>query len=676
MAYVRKQWVDRSVQFPGRYAKSSETSTLVTLTESPGTVTQAGTPLNAANMNNIEDGIEERATWDVLRAAEREIAALKMVSTLKDKVDGASDYFFDDFSGVYSPLGSALEIDRTWNSSSAAISVGQTVIPLLNKFSTRFLVGQEVTIQHGTTESTRERRVITAVDPSNNTITISPGTANSYTAGALIYRSWMSKTRNAMKFQTARRFLPVDTSATNITGSKITGSATPGTSGNSVSSACSYDAEYVVEYVNSGGWNWLKRFGDKFETLFTVPYSIMTNTGTPTNGSYYRGFVISPDGVYLYILHGISNSDSYSQYITIVKRIGDTSYQYITRMDFSSSGSGVYSNVIAFSPKGTYVAMCMNGYQLRVYKLSGDIPTTICTVNTQPVSGPFINLVWSYDEQWVTFTYWSSSSMSSNGTWVNVYRQSGDVFTLQPASTVLLQGTSTYVGQKSFSKDGQYFCLMAGSAGSALYIYVYKISGTTWTLYKTLGDSGTNIYQTFCITPDSLYIYASARFSTGPFGRFTLTDTSTVSTTMNYNGGGVSTQFYFNFGTDPKGDIVYNTYDGYFANMSALDVLQVDIRYNAKNQSKPIRGIAAFIKRLSAPAGTVTATISATSTPAEVYAGMTKIIETIDAITALDTSTYVVPNGAALANVTLKLNFTRTATNQDTTITEITGALE
>jgi hypothetical protein len=57
MAYEKTKWEDRVVQFPNRYDKSGETSAQVTLVANPGTVTQAGTQLNAANLNNIENGI-------------------------------------------------------------------------------------------------------------------------------------------------------------------------------------------------------------------------------------------------------------------------------------------------------------------------------------------------------------------------------------------------------------------------------------------------------------------------------------------------------------------------------------------------------------------------------------------------------------------------------------------
>jgi len=56
--YTKTNWVDRSVQFPRRFKKSLEDTTSVTLTPDPGTVTDDGTPVNAANLNKIENGLE------------------------------------------------------------------------------------------------------------------------------------------------------------------------------------------------------------------------------------------------------------------------------------------------------------------------------------------------------------------------------------------------------------------------------------------------------------------------------------------------------------------------------------------------------------------------------------------------------------------------------------------
>lgn len=59
MAYSKTSWTDREVQFPNRYVKSGESSGNVTLVNDPGTITKVGTPINAGNMNKIEQALAD-----------------------------------------------------------------------------------------------------------------------------------------------------------------------------------------------------------------------------------------------------------------------------------------------------------------------------------------------------------------------------------------------------------------------------------------------------------------------------------------------------------------------------------------------------------------------------------------------------------------------------------------
>ncbi len=55
--YKRTEWKDKVVQYPHRYRESQNSDGSIDHTLEPGTVTQAGTPLNASNFNNMEGGI-------------------------------------------------------------------------------------------------------------------------------------------------------------------------------------------------------------------------------------------------------------------------------------------------------------------------------------------------------------------------------------------------------------------------------------------------------------------------------------------------------------------------------------------------------------------------------------------------------------------------------------------
>ena len=57
MTYTKTNWRDQLVERPKTYEFSNNSDGSVTLVESFGNVTELGTPVNAANMNHIEDGL-------------------------------------------------------------------------------------------------------------------------------------------------------------------------------------------------------------------------------------------------------------------------------------------------------------------------------------------------------------------------------------------------------------------------------------------------------------------------------------------------------------------------------------------------------------------------------------------------------------------------------------------
>jgi hypothetical protein len=69
MAYTKTNWVDRSVQYPQRFTRTSD-GTYDTLVPAPGTVTNSGTPITAATLNNIENGIANLDTNKANKAQE------------------------------------------------------------------------------------------------------------------------------------------------------------------------------------------------------------------------------------------------------------------------------------------------------------------------------------------------------------------------------------------------------------------------------------------------------------------------------------------------------------------------------------------------------------------------------------------------------------------------------
>lgn len=62
MAYVKTNWKDRVVERPNTYTMTDNGNGTVTLTPVPGQIIERGTPLNAENLNKIEDAIVETNT--------------------------------------------------------------------------------------------------------------------------------------------------------------------------------------------------------------------------------------------------------------------------------------------------------------------------------------------------------------------------------------------------------------------------------------------------------------------------------------------------------------------------------------------------------------------------------------------------------------------------------------
>ena len=57
MAYIKNTWKNQNVERPRTYSVINNQDGSITLADSFGTITEAGTPVNATNMNHIEDGV-------------------------------------------------------------------------------------------------------------------------------------------------------------------------------------------------------------------------------------------------------------------------------------------------------------------------------------------------------------------------------------------------------------------------------------------------------------------------------------------------------------------------------------------------------------------------------------------------------------------------------------------
>lgn len=77
MAYQKTVWKDQDVENPRTYVERDNGDGTVTLLDAFGEVTELGTPVNAANMNKIENGIEEVDNSAVHKTGDETISGSK-----------------------------------------------------------------------------------------------------------------------------------------------------------------------------------------------------------------------------------------------------------------------------------------------------------------------------------------------------------------------------------------------------------------------------------------------------------------------------------------------------------------------------------------------------------------------------------------------------------------------
>lgn len=116
MAYTKTVWQDRAVSAPNDYTATGAVTGTVTLVPKPGTVTQAGTPLNAANLNNLENGV-----YNAVQSGANS-SEIDDILTLFNEVDSRNIDLFRDSNGI---LYGILEEDGSIQGTSTANFVGK-----------------------------------------------------------------------------------------------------------------------------------------------------------------------------------------------------------------------------------------------------------------------------------------------------------------------------------------------------------------------------------------------------------------------------------------------------------------------------------------------------------------------------------------------------------------------
>lgn len=96
MAYNKTNWKDHVIEFPNRYKLTPNPDGTVLIEKQEGEVQQYGTPVNAVNLNKIEDELERQSSEIELQGNvvnRHEVC----ISTLQTELQAVKDALFNNF---------------------------------------------------------------------------------------------------------------------------------------------------------------------------------------------------------------------------------------------------------------------------------------------------------------------------------------------------------------------------------------------------------------------------------------------------------------------------------------------------------------------------------------------------------------------------------------------------
>lgn len=114
MAFVKKTWKDRLVEFPGRrlltrISGSADGQMVVDVARNEGNVPQAGDPFSAANMNDLEQRIGDE--FDTLKGFEPILDSTGKIIGYKTDIGGADTVFpFSTGDSIYLGTNSPVDV--------------------------------------------------------------------------------------------------------------------------------------------------------------------------------------------------------------------------------------------------------------------------------------------------------------------------------------------------------------------------------------------------------------------------------------------------------------------------------------------------------------------------------------------------------------------------------------
>lgn len=427
--------------------------------------------INSKRLDSLEEAVAGGGGGDVTSAqlleVKRELAHLKAVTELKDRVDGASGLFYDLFDRTNK--GSVAQLD-TWEKEVDALTAGQTSITVAEPNGPRIEAGMEITIQSNSDPDILERVTVDSIVPeedgSTYTINLKEPLVNDYPDGALLYRSKGDAVIDRFIFAAKRGEFGAKTYTPDVLPTSTCYDAAFSPDGKYLAVA-TYDSPRIIIY---------KRTGDIFTKLPNPDI-------LPPNSAYSVAF--SPDNSYLVVGH------DRSPYITIYKRNGDN----FTKLPNPASLPGSIGNGVAFSPDGNLLAVAHSGSPyVTIYKRNDDTFTKLPNPDILPTSTGN-SVAFSPDGNYLAVAH-------LHPPYITIYKFIDGIFKKLPNPDVLPTNTGRGV---TFSPDGNY--MVVAHTGQPC-ITIYKRDGDTFTKLPDpdiLPTSGNTAYGA-AFSPDGKYL--------------------------------------------------------------------------------------------------------------------------------------------------------------------------
>lgn len=399
----------------------------------------------------------------------RELAHLKAVTELKDRVDGASGLFFDLFDRANE--GSVARVDN-WERDVDFLPAGANSFVFVEYNAVQLRAGQEITIQHKSNPDVFERAYVESVslaaDGITYTVTLKAPVVNDYSDGAVVYRSKGFPLAGSWLFGARRTeigdvIFPPDSILTEVpTGAAFSPDGR-------FLAICLEKAPYLAIY---------KRVGTEFIRL-------PDPSAPPTSRT--AGVAFSPNGRYLGVSHeGVLG-------FSVYEIVGDTFEKLPTPQGPNVTGP----HGIAFSPDSQHVAVAngsTTGARIVICRIQDKTITRLPDPTQMPDRGN--SVAYSPDGK---FLYAMGFSHGLNTS--VLYERKDDTYIPIPNPPSFYRGT-----QAAFSPDSRHLAVGYETLVPSLKVFKIEADGSWTEITGNVSPAPTTMVSGVAFSPDSRYL--------------------------------------------------------------------------------------------------------------------------------------------------------------------------